>query len=126
MLTSRDMLKLGVTSLNNGVWEGQRILSKSWVRKSAAPYSSWFNTFLQPIPPGENAWGRSGYAYTWWTHEFSKGLKAIPSYFALGWGGQKIFILPEQDAVMVFTGANYTSADLTTRILSKFVIPAFQ
>ncbi len=37
MLTSRDMLKLGVTYLNNGVWEGQRILANRGFGKALHP-----------------------------------------------------------------------------------------
>jgi len=32
--------------------------------------------------------------------------------------------LPDQNAVVVFTGGNYTSMDPTVKILTKYVIPA--
>lgn len=128
-LTPREMLKFGVLFLNDGIWNGNQIISKGWVEHSATPYpgpdNSWFNHFLRPIPPGDNTFGPRGYSYTWWTHEFSHAGKNIPAFWAFGWGGQKIVIFPEQEAVVVFTGGNYTSADMTAKILTEYVIPSF-
>ena len=130
LLTPREMLKFGVTYLEGGTWNGQQIIPKSWIKNSATPYSGpdnrWFNHPLRPIPPGDDTWGWRGYSYAWWTHEFSHSGKKLPAYWAFGWGGQKIVVFPDQNAVVVFTGANYTSADATAKILVKNVIPAFE
>lgn len=129
-LTPREMLKFGVLYLDDGVWVGTRIIPESWVERSAAPYpgpeSTWFNSFIQPIPPGDATIGRRGFSYTWWTHEFWDASSRIPVYWAFGWGGQKIAIFPEQDAVVVLTGGNYSSTDSTTRILKTYVVPSLQ
>jgi CubicO group peptidase (beta-lactamase class C family) len=128
-LTPREMLKFGVTYLNSGSWGDQQIVPETWVEKSASPYSgpenTWLNHALRPIPPGSGAWGQRGYSYTWWTHRFSRSGVDMPAYWASGWGGQKIIVLPEQDAVVVLTGANYSSGDVTVKILKKFILPAF-
>ena len=130
LLTPREMLKFGVTYLNGGIWDGRQIVSKGWVQNSATPYSgpdnTWFNHFLRPVPPDDGTWGRRGYSYTWWVHEFSHSSEKYPAYWAGGWGGQAIKILPEQNAVVVFTGANYNLMDPTVKILTKYVIPAFE
>lgn len=127
-LTPRDMVKLGVTYLNQGVWNGQQVIPARWVDKSATPYegNSWQNSFLRSMPPGDNTRGQRGYSYTWWTHDYSHSGTAFPAYFALGFGGQKIYVFPEQDAVVVFTAANYATADTTTKILTEYVIPAME
>jgi CubicO group peptidase (beta-lactamase class C family) len=129
-LTPREMLKFGVTYLNGGVWDGQQIVPEQWVEHSANPYpgpdNSWHNSFLQPIPPGDNTWGLRGYSYTWWTHQFSHSGKEFPAFWAFGWGGQKIVVFPDQNAVVVVTGGNYTSADTTAKILTEYVIPALE
>ncbi len=128
-MTPREMLKFGVTYLQGGTWGGQQIVSEGWVEKSAAPYSgpgnTWLNHFLRPIPPDDGTWGRRGYSYTWWTHEFSHGGQKFLAYWAGGWGGQTIRILPNQNTVVVFTGANYNAMDPTVKILTGSVIPAF-
>jgi hypothetical protein len=46
-------------------------------------------------------------------------------FLALGWGGQKIMVLPEVNTVVVFTGGSYTSEVRNFSILEKYVIPAF-
>jgi CubicO group peptidase (beta-lactamase class C family) len=128
-LTAREMLKFGVTYLNQGIWNGKQIITRQWIENSAKPYSgpgnTWLNHALRPIPPGEGTWGQRGYSYSWWTHEFSESGEKIPAYWADGWAGQKIIVLPDLDAVVVFTGGNYTSADPTVKILKEYVIPAF-
>ena len=129
-MTPREMLKFGAAYLNDGTWNGRRIIPDRWVEQSAnsypAPDNSWFNHFLRPIPPGDTIWGHRGYSYTWWTHEFSHSGKTFSAYWAFGWGGQKIVIFPDQNTVVVFTGGNYTSADTTAKIITKYLIPSFK
>ncbi len=127
-LSPREMIKFGVTYLNDGVWEGDQIVSEKWVKSSAAPFSGpdsrWLNHVLRPIPPGDNIWGQRGYSYAWWTHEFSEAGEDMPAYWALGFGGQNIYVLPEQDTVVVFTGGNYSTASPVPKILTDYVLPS--
>lgn len=125
-LTPRDMVKFGSTYLHGGLWDGRRVLSEDWVARSSTPFaeSHWHNGLLRSLPPGDGTWGRRGYAYTWWTHTYSHGGEDLPSYFALGFGGQRIHVFPDRNAVVVFTAGNYGSADTTAEILTEFVIPA--
>jgi CubicO group peptidase (beta-lactamase class C family) len=119
-LTPRDMTKIGVTFLNNGMWGENQIISEHWIEKSSTPFKN--NTGIKV--PGEDV-GRVGYSYTWWTKEFSVSGEKINGFWALGWGGQKIIIIPELKSVIVFTGANYSSAIKNFNILEKYILPAF-
>jgi CubicO group peptidase (beta-lactamase class C family) len=118
-MTPRDMVKIGVTYLNNGVWNGEQIISQQWVEKSANPYRDNKGINI----PGEGS-GKTGYSYSWWTKQYSGSGKEINMFCALGWGGQKIVILPEVNTVVVFTGGTYTSEVKTFAILEKYIIPA--
>ncbi len=118
-ITSRDMAKIGLTLLNNGKWDGQQIISKQWVEKSATTYKR--NTGINI--PGVNS-GRHGYSYSWWVSEFLNSGKRIAMYNAGGWGGQKIIIIPSLNAVVVFTGGNYTSTVKVHTLLKKYILPA--
>jgi CubicO group peptidase (beta-lactamase class C family) len=120
-ITPRDMVKIGVTFLNRGVWNGKRIISEEWVDKSAASYpgNSWMNNW-------DDHYGMRGYSYSWWTHQFVKSGKRINMYYAGGWGGQYIMVIPDLNAVVVFTGGNYTSFRPPFEILKKYIMPAFQ
>ncbi|MHA1124014.1 MAG: serine hydrolase domain-containing protein [Candidatus Heimdallarchaeota archaeon] len=79
----RDMAKFGYLFINNGYWDGQQIISEEWVNLTTNEYWNF---------PGD--WG---YAYHWWTHEDING------YAAHGKDGQAIFVMPEEDLVVVFT-----------------------
>ena len=118
-LTPRDMVKIGAMMLNKGIWDGNRIVSESWVEKCIIPYSG--NTGIKI--PGEDL-GKVGYAYNWWTKSFTYNNENINMFFAVGWGGQKIFILPELDMVVTFTGANYDTNVHNFKILKRFILPA--
>jgi hypothetical protein len=72
-----DMAKLGYLFLNNGQWDGRQIVSTEWVESATSGIS---------------------YGYQWW-------LKPLGVYYATGVGGQEIWVLPEQDMVVVMTGA---------------------
>ena len=119
VLTPRDMLKIGVTFLNGGVWNGTRVISEEWVEKSGTSYpgNSWMND-------GDDFYGLKGYGYSWWTHKFVRTGKRIDMYYASGWGGQYIMVIPALNAVVVFTGGNYTTPRPCFDILKKYIIPA--
>jgi CubicO group peptidase (beta-lactamase class C family) len=82
-LTSRDIAKFGYLYLNNGTWNGKQIISTEWVYKSTQTYNLFY----------EN----SGYGYQWWT------LPQSNIYYADGMNGQRIYVAPEDDIVVVFT-----------------------
>ncbi|MHA2238444.1 MAG: serine hydrolase [Candidatus Hodarchaeales archaeon] len=79
-LTPRNMAKLGQLFLNNGSWNGVQIVSKEWVTNATRnrPY---------------------GYGYQWWTNE--------DYYTAVGYNGQEIIVIPDDDMVVVFTSGGY-------------------
>ncbi|TFH20537.1 MAG: class C beta-lactamase-related serine hydrolase [Bacteroidia bacterium] len=120
-LSPRAMLKLGVTYLNNGSWDGEHVISSDWVQKSSTAY----NNNLGLRIPGEDS-GINGYAYSWWTSELSHYGNPIKMYRAGGWGGQEIMVFPELDMVVVFTGGNYASKTTLFELIVEYVIPAVQ
>jgi len=100
-LRPEDMLKIGRMMLNGGVWQGRRIVSEQWVEDSFNSYSrSNFNPY--------------DYGYMWW----NKTVSRVSVYFAWGFGGQYIFVIPELEAVAVFT-SNLAVADNDRSYKSK-------
>jgi len=85
-MTPRDMVRFGELYLNDGVWDGKRILSSDWIAET--------------ITPSEKD---KGYGYLFWL-EYD-----YPIYSAYGAFGQRIHVVPEHDMVIVFT----TYADVT-------------
>jgi CubicO group peptidase (beta-lactamase class C family) len=87
-LNPRDMVKIGQMMLNGGSYGDQQIVSESWVRDSFKTYTrSNFNPY--------------DYGYMWW----NKPVGGEKVYFAWGFGGQYIFMIPNLDAVIVLTGS---------------------
>ena len=118
-ITPRDMVKIGVTLLNDGIWKGKQIISEPWVEKSRTfyPGNRWLNNW-------DDHWGMRGYGYSWWTHQFVKSGKRIKMFYAAGWGGQYIMVIPEWHTVVVFTGGNYTSYRPPFEIFKKYILAA--
>ena len=118
-ITPRDLAKIGVTFLNQGVWNEKQIISEQWVNKSATSF---------PGNDGINVPGtderNTGYSYTWWTKSFSDSGKEINMFYAAGWGGQFIMVTPELNTVIVLTGGNYHDKVRIFNILTNYVIPA--
>ncbi len=115
-LSSRDMIKFGQLYLQKGQWKGVQIISEEWVEQSTAQHLT-----LTQYP----LW--HGYGYQWWIDDFrdqSKQLLGI--YSANGNGGQFIFVWPEKETIVVFTGQNYDSTALyqPQQILREYIIPA--
>ena len=84
-MTSRDMLRFGQLYLNDGVWNGTRILPEGWVAQSM---------------PKENAF--RGYGYMFWGNPAHNTLG--DSYEARGLYGQIICVYPERNLVIARTG----------------------
>jgi len=97
------MARFGLLYLNDGEYEGNQVVSASWVRESLQTYS-------------EDAWGSEdklnkvgryfrdlGYGYQWWSasvgdHHFD---------FAWGHGGQLIVLLDELDMIIAVTAGPF-------------------
>ncbi|HZY80233.1 MAG TPA: serine hydrolase [Cyclobacteriaceae bacterium] len=111
-LTPRDMAKLGQLYLDSGMWKGNRILSKQWVKEATTNFR------------GDEASG-DGYAFHWWTGLYNVAGKTIKIYNARGSGGQYIFVAPDMNAVVVFTSGNYDSRqDAPVGMLTNIILPA--
>ncbi|MEM7207931.1 MAG: serine hydrolase [Pseudomonadota bacterium] len=94
-LRPRDMLKVGLLFLKNGVWNGMQIVPASWIHESTQPH-----TLL-----GQDAF--TGYGYQWWTKQFILNDKSIPYFYASGNGGQRITVIPKLQMVVVITSSAY-------------------
>ncbi len=118
-MTPRDMVKIGATYLNSGIWDGEPIVSEEWVEETAAPYG---NNRGIDVPGTDKR--DVGYSYSWWTKTFTKSGEEIDIFYASGWGGQNIFVLPDLNTVVAFTGGTYTRTVKTFTLLERYIIPA--
>ncbi len=99
-----DMAKIGYLMLRDGQWEGEQIVSPSWVEASTKEH----------IP----ATLEDGYGYQWWVDDSG-------FFVALGYGGQYIVVHPALDLVVVFT-SELPENDfyVPQRLLEDYIFPA--
>ncbi|MGW8267785.1 MAG: serine hydrolase [Longimicrobiales bacterium] len=116
-ITPRDMAKFGSLYLNQGVWRGDRILSREWVQKSLEP--------LVSVRPFNLGWA-ADYGYLWWLNDYAVAGTTFSTFKALGWGGQEIWVVPGSDLVVVFTGANYTINPPCDELMTRYVFPSLR
>jgi CubicO group peptidase (beta-lactamase class C family) len=117
-LSSRDMIKFGQLFLQNGTFNGERIISQEWINRSSQSRVLLTQYLL---------W--EGYGYQWWIDNFRDNTNQLHGiYSANGNGGQFIFVWPEKNAVIVFTGQNYDSSKLyqPQQMMRQFIIPAME
>lgn len=88
-LRPRDTAKFGYLFLNNGKWNGQQVVSASWVEESTRKH---FDVEAD-----------REFGYLWWRGSFRVNEKDIPYFFAAGYGGQTIHIVPQLDLMIVLT-----------------------
>ncbi|WP_371541299.1 beta-lactamase family protein [Streptomyces sp. NBC_00554] len=82
-LTPREMAKFGLLYLHDGKWAGQPLVPTSAVRAAQAQTTQVDDTFA--------------YSEGWWMHTISR--RAM--YFAWGYGGQFVYVIPSADIVLV-------------------------
>ena len=88
-LSPRAMVAVGELYLRGGSSaDGTRVVSAEWVRESL-------------VPRTVSRYGRRQYGYGWWL----RTLGGHPAYYAWGYGGQFIFVIPELDSVIVATSS---------------------
>ncbi|GJL93361.1 serine hydrolase domain-containing protein [Hyphococcus sp.] len=95
--TARDLARIGLLYLNDGVWEGKRILPKGWAEYVSTPAPAQ--------PPLERATGEQlpGYGAQFWLYGERHGLPE-GSYAARGNRGQYLMIIPARKIVIVRRG----------------------
>ena len=107
MLTPRDMAKFGMLYLNKGQWNGQQIISSSYVNASLSKHS---------VLDGLN------YGYLWWCEDLTANGFTYRGMAAKGNGGQRIFIWPDQNMVAIVTAGNYNTHSPANKLLIECVL----
>jgi CubicO group peptidase (beta-lactamase class C family) len=102
--TARDYARFGLLYLNDGVFNGERILPEGWVQKTREPAIG--NQY-------------KNYGYQFWLNGFDEkdihkqAYPGVPAdmFYADGYGGQDIYIIPSKKLVVVRLGVNAIDED---------------
>jgi CubicO group peptidase (beta-lactamase class C family) len=91
LMSTRDLARFGLLFLRNGRWGEQQVVPSDWVSASTTAHS-----ITAP---------QSGYGYLWWTGEGAGGFPNVDegpgSYYASGYGGHIVIIMPSRNIVVV-------------------------
>lgn len=111
-LTPREMLRFGELYLNGGAYRGKQVVPREWVEESFRPRAA-------------SEWSGHRYGYGWWIR--SSG--GHPVYFAWGYGGQYVFVVPTLRLVAVFTSVADAPREpghlpAIHALLDRYIVPA--
>jgi len=103
-LCPRDMAKIGQLYLNRGLWNGNQLISASWVKESTQKHSQW-NDLL--------------YGYLWWNLDTD----GSETFAAFGDSGNAIYINPEKQLVIAVACHFKPRAKLVTELIDNYILP---
>ncbi len=92
--SARDWARFGQLYLDDGVWQGERLLPEGWVEAST-----------QPVEESTEF----GYGYQWWLNSAPDGTLRMPdvppdAFWASGNEGQQVVVVPSEQLVVVRLG----------------------
>ncbi|MEI9852675.1 MAG: serine hydrolase [Sphingomonas sp.] len=112
--TARDLARLGQLWLDDGIWQGRRILPEGWMRYMTTPGGP---------QPSEN--GGVGYGATLWLFGPAQGLPE-GSYSAQGNRGQYVMVIPSRRLVVVRRGEDRGGAPFDIAKFTAEVLEALE
>jgi CubicO group peptidase (beta-lactamase class C family) len=111
-LHPRDMAAFGRLFLHQGRWNGEQVVSEDWVRTATVAH----------VTAGKLT---DQYGYLWWVG----AADGSPAYFALGYGGQMVAVVPDRDLVVVVASEvdehAWVDNGSTIYLVDKVIAPLF-
>ncbi|MGF1507988.1 MAG: serine hydrolase domain-containing protein [Myxococcota bacterium] len=112
--TARDLARFGLLHLQQGVWQGERVLPEGWTEFVAAP------------APARSAEPETrGYGAQFWLLDTFEGVPP-GTYTTAGNKGQYVTIVPEKDLVIVRTGVDPNGRRWIPEAFVKEVVKFFR
>ena len=109
-MRSRDMLKWGILTANNGKWNGQQLVPEAFVDRATAK--------IHTNPRG------TSYGFFWWRHDMKLGDQKLDCISGRGAGGQFIFIINPLDLIAVITAHNKGMGKIL-KTFPRQILPTF-
>jgi CubicO group peptidase (beta-lactamase class C family) len=89
---ARDFARIGKLMMNDGMWNGQQIISKDYVRQSLTPNGLMYDD--------DRTSKVTTYGYLWWLMKY----KEHDIFYMQGLLGQYVFVIPDEQMVIVRLG----------------------
>jgi CubicO group peptidase (beta-lactamase class C family) len=103
LLTPRQMIAFGELYLRRGRVGGQAIVPERWIATSM-------------VPRGRSGWSGQRYGYGWWVREIA----GHDAYYAWGFGGQYIIVVPDLEMVVAATSSPTVAEDRRSHRVTLF------
>jgi len=110
---ARDLARFGILYLQDGVWNGERILSSDWI------------DFVRTPAPATAERGNQ-YGGQWWLVPDGRGDVPGDAYSTAGNRGQYVVVVPSHDLVIVRRGLDYGRQGFDRWDLTREVLKAFR
>jgi CubicO group peptidase (beta-lactamase class C family) len=114
-LRPRDLAKIGQLVLQRGAWNGAHVVPASWVDAATTPQIN--------DPPSIS------YGYQFWLDRSNVGNREVAWAVGIGLGGQRLYIAPALDLVVVVNAGLYKSdlqGTVPWSVLSQYVLKAME
>jgi len=111
----RDLAKIGQLVLSRGAWNGRQIVPASWVDAATAPQINGPELYF--------------YGYQFWLGRSLVQGREVDWVSARGLGGQRVFIVPTLDLVVVVTAGLYHSPNeswVPIAVINRLVLAAIE
>ncbi|WP_299537216.1 serine hydrolase [Ulvibacterium sp.] len=119
-ITSRDMVKWGILTMNRGKWNGEQLVPEAYIAKAISPI---LYTGDDDVFGGGKDVSNQGYGYFWWNADLKSGSQSFYSSSAQGGGGQYIILVEELDLMIVVTAHDRYNS--TLQLTAERILPAF-
>ncbi len=116
-IKTEDMAKFGQLFLQDGVWNGERVLPEGWVAEASSWKIASGPAGNEKLEDPANNWTQ-GYCYQMWRCPHN-------AYRADGANGQYIVVIPDHDAVVTLT-ANARDMGAELDLVWKHILPALK
>lgn len=113
-LSPLDMLKIGVLCVQEGRYNNIQIVSRERLYESVQPQ-------LEALLPAKSGF----YGWHWWIDHIECMGKKIPFYYARGYGGQFIFVVPAIQLVVVTTKDQTIKGELPLEWFKQSLLPSY-
>lgn len=110
-MSGLDLIKIGHLILDDGVWKGQQIVSKSWIQDS-----------LASSVPENKADKAFSYGFQWWLYHRPDNGRIV--WTSAGMGGQMLLIFPEERLVVTVLSWNILSIPVSMEKIIEYVVSA--
>ncbi|PYE51220.1 serine hydrolase [Paenibacillus barcinonensis] len=129
-LLPADLLKFGQLFLQQGMWEGKRLISSELVQRST-------QAFITVPPPNHGSYG-----WHWWVDQYepananeniagslvlentsAEQQTPLHYYYARGFGGQYVYVVPELELVTVLTNDKRKKEKPPLDVFPRLIVP---